>query len=231
MGCIMATKSLPRRNISIELKIRKPTVAFVIKQWKFSGDYRNELRLRKFTKPRDKDRRGLSKEIRKNRHKSMAQILQKFQQASWTLVSINVIHKEANLIASHSRAVICNLLILESNHAAQLTWWPLATDHVILNHGQVTWTTPELEPPLLTFTPHHREDVSALDRFTVNRCPARTAVHDMQRSRPREAMSSLDRLTSIKRDRCRPVAISSYCGKLSLSDTDFFPPAEQCTGF
>ncbi|GFX38511.1 hypothetical protein TNCV_2344831 [Trichonephila clavipes] len=24
----------------------------------------------------------------------------------------------------------------------------LATDHVILNHGQVTWTTPELAPPL-----------------------------------------------------------------------------------
>ncbi|GFV41113.1 hypothetical protein TNCV_2667041 [Trichonephila clavipes] len=23
----------------------------------------------------------------------------------------------------------------------------LATDHVILNHGQVTWTTPELTPP------------------------------------------------------------------------------------
>ncbi|GFU13319.1 hypothetical protein TNCV_3843231 [Trichonephila clavipes] len=23
----------------------------------------------------------------------------------------------------------------------------LATDHVILNHGQVTWTTPELLPP------------------------------------------------------------------------------------
>ncbi|GFX08529.1 uncharacterized protein TNCV_4170281 [Trichonephila clavipes] len=30
----------------------------------------------------------------------------------------------------------------------------LATDHVILNHGQVTWTTPELAPPLLTTTPH-----------------------------------------------------------------------------
>ncbi|GFS78571.1 hypothetical protein TNCV_3147991 [Trichonephila clavipes] len=28
----------------------------------------------------------------------------------------------------------------------------LATDHVILNHGQVTWTTPELAPPLLTKT-------------------------------------------------------------------------------
>ncbi|GFV06570.1 uncharacterized protein TNCV_2948921 [Trichonephila clavipes] len=45
----------------------------------------------------------------------------------------------------------------------------LATDHVILNHGQVTWTTPELAPPLLTPTPP--EDVSALDRFNVHRCP------------------------------------------------------------
>ncbi|GFW78242.1 uncharacterized protein TNCV_137111 [Trichonephila clavipes] len=49
----------------------------------------------------------------------------------------------------------------------------LATDHVILNHGQLTWTTPELAPPLLTTTPHHREDVSALDRFNVHRCPTR----------------------------------------------------------
>ncbi|GFT77823.1 uncharacterized protein TNCV_4388001 [Trichonephila clavipes] len=48
-----------------------------------------------------------------------------------------------------------------------------ATDHVILNHGQVTWTTPELAPPLLTTTPHQREDVSALDRFKVHRCPTR----------------------------------------------------------
>ncbi|GFW92015.1 uncharacterized protein TNCV_2152941 [Trichonephila clavipes] len=49
----------------------------------------------------------------------------------------------------------------------------LATDHVILNHGQVTWTTPELAPPLLTTTPHQREDVSTLDRFNVHRCPTR----------------------------------------------------------
>ncbi|GFW27797.1 hypothetical protein TNCV_766781 [Trichonephila clavipes] len=33
----------------------------------------------------------------------------------------------------------------------------LATDHVILNHGQVTWTTPELAPPLLTTTPTGRK--------------------------------------------------------------------------
>ncbi|GFX93859.1 uncharacterized protein TNCV_3412221 [Trichonephila clavipes] len=49
----------------------------------------------------------------------------------------------------------------------------LATDHVILNHGQVTWTTLELAPALLTTTPHQREDVSALDRFNVHRCPTR----------------------------------------------------------
>ncbi|GFU50773.1 uncharacterized protein TNCV_2494791 [Trichonephila clavipes] len=49
----------------------------------------------------------------------------------------------------------------------------LVTDHVILNHGQVTWTTLELSPPLLTTPLHQREDVSALDRFNVHRCPTR----------------------------------------------------------
>ncbi|GFX41894.1 uncharacterized protein TNCV_390071 [Trichonephila clavipes] len=33
--------------------------------------------------------------------------------------------------------------------------------------------TPELAPPLLTTTPHQREDVSALNRFNVHRCPTR----------------------------------------------------------
>ncbi|GFY11548.1 uncharacterized protein TNCV_4230171 [Trichonephila clavipes] len=33
--------------------------------------------------------------------------------------------------------------------------------------------TLELAPPLLTTTPHQREDVSALDRFSVHRCPTR----------------------------------------------------------
>ncbi|GFU16236.1 uncharacterized protein TNCV_2169151 [Trichonephila clavipes] len=41
------------------------------------------------------------------------------------------------------------------------------------NFGQVTWMTPELAPPLLTTTPHQREDISALDRFSVHRCPTR----------------------------------------------------------
>ncbi|GFY14726.1 uncharacterized protein TNCV_647701 [Trichonephila clavipes] len=46
-------------------------------------------------------------------------------------------------------------------------------DHVILNHGQVTWTAPELAPSLLTTTPHQREDVSAFERFKVHRYPRR----------------------------------------------------------
>ncbi|GFU45508.1 uncharacterized protein TNCV_3626011 [Trichonephila clavipes] len=33
----------------------------------------------------------------------------------------------------------------------------LMTDLVILNHGQVTWTTPELAAPLLTTTPQQQE--------------------------------------------------------------------------
>ncbi|GFW71032.1 uncharacterized protein TNCV_191231 [Trichonephila clavipes] len=49
----------------------------------------------------------------------------------------------------------------------------LATDHVIWNHGQVTWATPELALPLLTTTPHQRDNFSPLDRFNVHRCLTR----------------------------------------------------------
>ncbi|GFW43213.1 transposable element Tcb2 transposase [Trichonephila clavipes] len=62
---------------------------------------------------------------------------------------------------------------LESPGHPQATRGLLATDHVILNHGQVTWTTLELAPPLLTTTLHQWEDVSALERFSVHRCPTR----------------------------------------------------------
>ncbi|GFW17161.1 uncharacterized protein TNCV_2762841 [Trichonephila clavipes] len=61
-----------------------------------------------------------------------------------------------------------NELILTSHCSA--TRGLLATDHVILNHGQVTWTTPELAP-LSNY--HTNEDISALDRFNVHRCPTR----------------------------------------------------------
>ncbi|GFT63382.1 uncharacterized protein TNCV_3696371 [Trichonephila clavipes] len=57
--------------------------------------------------------------------------------------------------------------------AVEATRGLLATDHVILNHGQVTWTHLSWHPPLPTTTPHQREDVSALDRFNVHLCPTR----------------------------------------------------------
>ncbi|GFW41565.1 uncharacterized protein TNCV_4034821 [Trichonephila clavipes] len=47
---------------------------------------------------------------------------------------------------------------------------PLETNHVILNHGQVTWTTPVLAAPLLNTAPHQQEDVEPLGRFKVHRC-------------------------------------------------------------
>ncbi|GFW23188.1 hypothetical protein TNCV_3802881 [Trichonephila clavipes] len=43
----------------------------------------------------------------------------------------------------------------------------LVTDHVILNHGQVTWTTPELAPPI-----RHLLDISLHDYG------ARSPIHD-----------------------------------------------------
>ncbi|GFU79199.1 uncharacterized protein TNCV_2137221 [Trichonephila clavipes] len=81
----------------------------------------------------------------------------------WRRVS-NLYHTQTNSFL--------NLHIVE-DIPLEATRGLLATDHVILNHGQVTWTTPELAPPLLTTTPHQWEDVSALDRFNVHRCPTR----------------------------------------------------------
>ncbi|GFT08447.1 uncharacterized protein TNCV_2324641 [Trichonephila clavipes] len=66
---------------------------------------------------------------------------------------------------------VCSVPV--SNAFVEPTRGLLATDHVILNHGQVTRTTLELAPPLLTTIPHLREDVSALDRFNVHRSPTR----------------------------------------------------------
>ncbi|GFS83161.1 hypothetical protein TNCV_1287471 [Trichonephila clavipes] len=37
--------------------------------------------------------------------------------------------------------------IIDPNRNIRTARGLLATDHVILNHGQVTWTTPELAPP------------------------------------------------------------------------------------
>ncbi|GFW87560.1 uncharacterized protein TNCV_4485251 [Trichonephila clavipes] len=49
----------------------------------------------------------------------------------------------------------------------------LVKGHEILNRSQVTWMTPELAPPSPNYHTTPRDDVSALDRFNVHRCPAR----------------------------------------------------------
>ncbi|GIZ03034.1 transposable element Tc1 transposase [Caerostris extrusa] len=60
----------------------KSTVAYVIKKWKVSGDCRNVPRVGSPTKLEDRDRRVLTREIRKNRTQPMALIREEFQQAS-----------------------------------------------------------------------------------------------------------------------------------------------------
>ncbi|GFS75960.1 rapamycin-insensitive companion of mTOR [Trichonephila clavipes] len=76
-------------------------------------------------------------------------------------------------VKSNEDSICKKILPLERSNSVKATRGLLATDHIILNHGQVTWITPELAPPLLTTTPHQQEDVSALDRFNVHRCPTR----------------------------------------------------------
>ncbi|GFT49293.1 hypothetical protein TNCV_4582871 [Trichonephila clavipes] len=49
----------------------------------------------------------------------------------------------------------------------------LATDFEILSHGQVTKTTPELEPPSPNFLTSHTGGRLSLDRFNVHRPPTR----------------------------------------------------------
>ncbi|GFT55807.1 uncharacterized protein TNCV_4521981 [Trichonephila clavipes] len=64
----------------------------------------------------------------------------------------------------------------------------LVKDHVILNHGQKTWTAPEQALPLQIATPHQREDVSALERFNVHCCPKRRALYYWARNHDTHVM-------------------------------------------
>ncbi|GFT06470.1 uncharacterized protein TNCV_3356031 [Trichonephila clavipes] len=47
----------------------------------------------------------------------------------------------------------------------------LTTDHVILNHGQVTRTTPELAPPSPNYHTTPTGGRLSNERFNVHRCP------------------------------------------------------------
>ncbi|GFU30716.1 uncharacterized protein TNCV_1444381 [Trichonephila clavipes] len=80
-----------------------------------------------------------------------------FEKVSLNDIDIEITHKSGNNNTERGRA----------------TRGLLVTDHVILNHDQVTWTTPELGTSFLTTTPYQREKVSALDRFSVHHSPTR----------------------------------------------------------
>ncbi|GFT16760.1 uncharacterized protein TNCV_1333741 [Trichonephila clavipes] len=88
--------------------------------------------------------------------------------------------EKKNRIISPTQACSTNeaKIVLKKSKKKKATRGLLATDHVILNHGQVTWTAPELAPPLQTTTPHQREDILALDRSNVHRCPTRRVFSD-----------------------------------------------------
>ncbi|GFW43792.1 hypothetical protein TNCV_4771411 [Trichonephila clavipes] len=56
----------------------------------------------------------------------------------------------------------------------------LATDHVILNHGQVTWTTPELTPPSPNYHTTSTGRLSGLSSLVVNGLDLWLACHEFQ---------------------------------------------------
>ena len=128
------------RDISSDLKYPKSTVACVIKKWKVSGDCRNVPRVGRPTKLGDRDRRVLSREIRKNRAQPMALIRDEFQQASGSIVSMNTIRKEAHLLGFHGRAAAHKPLITKSNRAARLMWCKAHRNWTVDQWKRVLWS-------------------------------------------------------------------------------------------
>ncbi|GFU77924.1 hypothetical protein TNCV_521241 [Trichonephila clavipes] len=61
-------------------------------------------------------------------------------------------------------------------------------DLVILKNGQMTRATPELAPPLLTTTPHQREDISSLSKDLTHRCPTAGLLWHWDRTRDMPTM-------------------------------------------
>ncbi|GIY14008.1 transposable element Tc1 transposase [Caerostris extrusa] len=128
------------RDISSYLKHPKSTVAYVIKKWKVSGDCRNVPRVGRPTKLGDRDRRVLTREIRKNRNQPMALIREEFQQASGSIVSMNTIRKEAHLHGFHGRAAAHKPLITKSNRAARLMWCKAHRNWTVEQWKWILWS-------------------------------------------------------------------------------------------
>ncbi|GFY11657.1 hypothetical protein TNCV_4231261 [Trichonephila clavipes] len=73
------------------------------------------------------------------------------------MIAVDFLHHEnPSTWAGVKPATFCTESQRQTDHATQPTSTRglLVTDHVILNHGQVTWTAPELAPyPNYTTTP------------------------------------------------------------------------------
>ncbi|GFY33733.1 transposable element tcb1 transposase [Trichonephila clavipes] len=94
----------------------------MIKKEDVSDDCQNVLRPGTPVKLRDRDRRMLSKAIRKGRTQPMAHILQEFQQVSGPVVLINTIRKKTHFLCFYGRAAIHIPLVTKFNRAARLSW-------------------------------------------------------------------------------------------------------------
>ena len=118
VGCHRNGQSL--KDIHKELKIPKSRVSFVIKKRKVIDYCWNVFRPGRPKKLTGRDQRVLSKEIRENRTKPISDILQEKQKTTMTVVSMNIISKEAHLLGFHGRAATHKPLITKLNHAAWL---------------------------------------------------------------------------------------------------------------
>ncbi|GFU09415.1 hypothetical protein TNCV_143911 [Trichonephila clavipes] len=90
-----------------------------------------------------------------------------------------------------------------------------ATDLVILNLGQVTRTTPELEPLLLTTTSRQRVD----DRFNEHRSPTRDPGLELITRQPR--VRDLDHWTTTADDKPKMDNANGKCSDGDLSSSLF----------
>ncbi|GFT79922.1 hypothetical protein TNCV_4598241 [Trichonephila clavipes] len=88
-----------------------------------------------------------------------------------------------NLSRAQTSSRWCGVVVRKSGGSSEGL---LATDLVILNHGQLTRTTPELAPPLLT-TPSHQREKFGIHRIHCNGASGRhPSWHGRKAGRPHQ---------------------------------------------
>ena len=123
------------RGIASELKYPKSTVAYVIRKWKVSGDCRNVTHETGCWRPK-----GAVQNYPEEPDTTDSPHPRGVQQASGTVVSVNIIRKEAHLLGYHGRAAAHKPLITKSNRAAQLSWYKAWRQWTVEQWKQVLWS-------------------------------------------------------------------------------------------